>query len=321
MPCNVLTNAPNNVGGIRLFWGIIMRISFSRSLAFLVAFGSVFSSSYSLPGHAQSKTDGSIFVLAVDALSPEIQKATNLPISSATPLTESAFQSYRVTLPPYAGAPYAGGVSVEFEFGRYIGGGSGFVGPLPASPHPSYMTISGHTYQAQKTGPRNELMLELTQALFAEDKTGRIKLREERCHLYQKGREQASDGLSYFSLGGSCGGRDVQFVLSVIKQRKGSTEAACIEEGVRLSLALAKVEKSLADSKAATTEAKTALAKAIKERDEAKVALQKAPGVVPQSVIPYLQRIVDTLKDPNDYFIRLRRDAKKVLEDVKNAPK
>jgi hypothetical protein len=283
-----------------------MRISFSRALACLVACGSVCFSGYSSSVHAQTKTDDSTFVLAVDALSPEIQKATISPIMSSVPLTESDFQSYRVNV--------VNSTRTEFEFERKI------VGSEPSAPL-KYLTISGHTYQAPPTGPRNELELELSQVLFAEDKTGRVKVREDRCHLYQKGVRQSSSSLAFFSFIGSCGGSTVQFTLAVIKQGKSSTEAACIEEGVRLSVELAKVEKSLAESMAATTAAKTELAKVIKERDEAKVALQKATAVIPQSVTSYLQRIVDTLKDPNDYYIRLRTDAKKVLEDVKKAPK
>lgn len=169
------------------------------------------------------------------------------------------------------------------------------------------------------------------------------------CHL-SKEHARYSGELALLSFRGECDGRVVTFTLTVKRKTRADMEhKACIEEGVRLATALdstkkraeaeekwtaekilstarthrdevnklsADYERLLTEKNGAITLAQTDLATARTERDQARASLQTLTKNLNTSVLPYLKRVVETLKDPNNYYRALRNDAKGVLDST-----
>ena len=169
------------------------------------------------------------------------------------------------------------------------------------------------------------------------------------CHLSEE-HARYSGELALLSFRGECDGRVVTFTLTVKRKTRADMEhKACIEEGVRLATALdstkkraeaaekwtaekilstarthrdevnklsADCERLLTEKNGAITLAQTNLATARTERDQARASLQTLTTNLNTSVLPYLKRVVETLKDPNNYYRALRNDAKGVLDST-----
>ena len=169
------------------------------------------------------------------------------------------------------------------------------------------------------------------------------------CHLSEE-HARYSGELALLSFRGECDGRVVTFTLTVKRKTRADMEhKACIEEGVRLATALdstkkraeaeekwtaekilstarthrdevnklsADYERLLTEKNGAITLAQTDLATARTERDQARASLQTLTKNLNTSVLPYLKRVVETLKDPNNYYRALRNDAKGVLDST-----
>ena len=169
------------------------------------------------------------------------------------------------------------------------------------------------------------------------------------CHLSEE-HTRYSRQLELLSFRGECDGRVVTFTLTVkLKTRADMEQKACIDEGVRLATALdstkkraeaaekwtaekilstarthrdevnklsADCERLLTEKNGAITLAQTNLATARTERDQARASLQTLTTNLNTSVLPYLKRVVETLKDPNNYYRALRNDAKGVLDST-----
>jgi len=261
-----------------------MRAGFVRSSLFAATLGCV-GALQSLPtaAHAQFDKDDSLFVLAADPFSPDIEQSIDVPLSRRSALSEGDFSRYYVNLRNPA--------RIDLAFER----------DFQKSGKQRSLRIAGHTYFA---GSR-EMMLEVRQIVLETDYTGRREFASVGCHLRQRAVRPSASGIAFLSFGGQCNGREVEFTLSVIQQPRSATEKACVEEGVRLSLALDKADR--------------ARASAVIERDQAKATLQKVSYALTSAVVPYLTRVVDTLKEQNSYYIALRKDAKGVLDAAKKA--
>ena len=169
------------------------------------------------------------------------------------------------------------------------------------------------------------------------------------CRLSEK-HTHSSRELDLLTFRGECDGRVVTFTLAVKRKTRADMEQkACIDEGVRLATALdstkkraeaaekwtaekilstarthrdevnklsADCERLLTEKNGAITLAQTNLATARTERDQARASLQTLTTNLKTSVLPYLKRVVETLKDPNNYYRALRNDAKGVLDST-----
>jgi len=64
---------------------------------------------------------------------------------------------------------------------------------------------------------------------------------------------------------------------------------------------------------------KSSLTRRTEERDLARSSLEKLSKEISANTVPYLKGVVATLKDVNNYYIKLRREAKEVLASLENA--
>lgn len=241
--------------------------------------------------HAQASngTDKSLaFALHMDLLSPGLERMS--PPRPARGFTERDFTRY-----------------------RFDGDGSGFF------------------FFAEQVNPEGDLIFGVsvsTRGASRENMLIHQHLRDSRgaasasCWLYPKAKnlppENAADDSTPFvgliSYAGVCDGRPVEFTLAVSRAPSKAIEEACINEGVALSSKLSSCEAAVADKQTTLAATQSELSKTRSERDQARGQLQKLSSTMSGSVIPYLKRVADTLKDPNNFYRTLRNDAKGVLD-------
>jgi ABC-type transporter Mla subunit MlaD len=81
-----------------------------------------------------------------------------------------------------------------------------------------------------------------------------------------------------------------------------------VEEGVKLARELDETKKNLTESQAALVATQSGLK-----------AVSAKLTQVTSAAMPYLKKIVDTLKDKNNSYIELRKEARKVLADFEKS--
>jgi hypothetical protein len=177
------------------------------------------------------------------------------------------------------------------------------------------------TAERALSGGGEKIVLEFTNSPAAaprftvrEIRSGRV-VKEQTCYLEYRYDQEGGD-LSVFSYGGECRGKQVSVSLAVTKKSEDLEKQACIAEGVRLATSLESAERLAAQKMTALTQTQSELVKVKSERDQAKASLNKITKAMSDSVIPYLKRVVGTVKDPNNYYRTLRNDAQGVLDSA-----
>jgi len=241
--------------------------------------------------HAQDTpaTDASlVFALHMDFLSPELEMLS--PPTPARGFTERDFTRY-----------------------RFDGDGSGFY--FGADQRNSKGDLVFHV----SVSTRGVSSAKMHMYQYVNDSRGSATAS---CWLSPKAKnlppENAIDDSTPFigliSYAGICNGRPVEFTLAVSRGPSKAIENECIDQGVELTSKLKSCEAAVADNKKTIAVTQSELSKTRSERDQARTQLQKLSSTMSTSVIPYLKRVVDTLKDPNSFYRTLRSDAKGVLD-------
>lgn len=242
--------------------------------------------------HAQAyATDKSLaFVLDMDFLSPEVEAMA--PGGAGRGFTERDFTFYRFD---------EDGSGFYFVADKY-----GSTGNLRFSVSASTRAGDAQSMWLHQSAQRDSASRDVFAECLLQVKNKQLPR--------QVAADDTTPSLGLISYAGICNGRPVEFTLAVSRAPSKAIENECIDQGVELTSKLKSCEAAVADNKKTIAVTQSELSKTRSERDQARTQLQKLSSTMSTSVIPYLKRVVDTLKDPNNFYRRLRSDANGVLD-------
>jgi len=168
--------------------------------------------------------------------------------------------------------------------------------------------ISAHSYEPMSTGRKMELITRE----FIVEKGGQRKLTQSHSckfeEAYRPGAFISRDAFSARFEKGCYPAAGMSFQIVAYRQPTNDRYQACVEEGVKVAKELDKTKQDLAR----TQQLATATGEDLKR---SRATFDKLVSVT----TPYLKKVVETLKDRNNFYLELRREAGKVLSAVEAA--
>jgi hypothetical protein len=227
------------------------------------------------------------FVLVTDELEELV------PGSKNAPLRQDSFES----------------ASLQWDGDRGADGAFRFLAtmrPRVESGQTQQVEINAHSY-----GKLPERRLEVIQRVFRIEAGGRKQISIRNCKFDEvDGRSSfvAAKAFSARFSGGCFPAAPRSFQLIAYREAESGNFKACVEEGVKLARELDETKKNLTESQAALVATQSGLK-----------AVSAKLTQVTSAAMPYLKKIVDTLKDKNNSYIELRKEARKVLADFEKS--